>query len=396
MKQSAYGKPLIIDAQNQVISLERIEANDELMIQKLVFEYPETLPVSDIDEACTPLVPVCIELNTTVGPVDVLMVSPNGELTIIETKLWRNPEARRKVVAQILDYAKEMATWSYEDLQREINRRIPRSENTLYDLVKKQRPDEVPSEAEFVDSVSRNLSKGRFLLLIVGDGIREGANAIGEFLSSGAHLNFSFAMVELDLFSHTQIGTLVIPKTIIKTKEISKVTIEVPEGFKLSYEGADNDHEQSELTSEQEREKRFYQKFWREFVAELSFDDPGQDLPKPAIAQNLFVYPAPSKKIWISAYFMKSQKRVGVYCRVKDDQEGHDIIDALNPYLDQLREQLGNDVIWTWNETGDVGVRFTCPDVFAEDYRTAIKAFFEHWLNAFVNAYRPVLKKVEL
>jgi hypothetical protein len=42
-----------------------------------------------------------MELNLGGKYMDVFMVSPNGELTIIETKLWSNPEARRKVVAQV-------------------------------------------------------------------------------------------------------------------------------------------------------------------------------------------------------------------------------------------------------------------------------------------------------
>jgi hypothetical protein len=91
---------------------------------------------------------------------------------IVEAKLWRNPEARRKVIGQILDYAKELSRWDYQDLQREISRATGRKGNVLYDLVKDQHP--TITEAEFVDDVTRTLAKGRYLLLILGDGIREG------------------------------------------------------------------------------------------------------------------------------------------------------------------------------------------------------------------------------
>ena len=104
--------------------MDKIRTIDERSLQNLIFKHAECLPVSNIDESYNPVIPVCTELNTTVGPLDILMISPNGELTIVETKLWRNPEARRKVVAQILDYAKELSGWSYADLQREINRRL--------------------------------------------------------------------------------------------------------------------------------------------------------------------------------------------------------------------------------------------------------------------------------
>ncbi|MFC2090808.1 DUF4268 domain-containing protein, partial [Bacteroidota bacterium] len=136
MKKTAYGKPLFINPNDKVSVLTKIEAIDEITIQDLIFKFPECLPISDIDESFNPAIPVCKELNTQVGPLDILFVTPNGELIIIETKLWRNPEARRVVVAQILDYAKELASWSYEDLQREINRKLDRKGNSLYELLK--------------------------------------------------------------------------------------------------------------------------------------------------------------------------------------------------------------------------------------------------------------------
>lgn len=178
MKRSAYGKPIIIDKNGNTTKLDKRTSFNELTIQNLIFENPDLIPFSDIDESYNPIVSICKELNTSAGPLDILMVSPDGEICIIETKLWRNPQSRREVIAQILDYAKEIALWSYEDLQREINRKLNTKGNTLYELVKSQYSDYIPSEPDFVDSVNRNLSKGKFLLLIVGDGIREGASGL--------------------------------------------------------------------------------------------------------------------------------------------------------------------------------------------------------------------------
>jgi len=33
----------------------------------------------------------------------------------VEAKLWRNHEARQEVIAQVIKYASDMATWSYQD-----------------------------------------------------------------------------------------------------------------------------------------------------------------------------------------------------------------------------------------------------------------------------------------
>ena len=123
--------------------------------------------------------PVCCELNRPAGPLDILYVTKQGKLVITEVKLWRNPEARRKVVAQVIDYAKELNNWDYEDLQREISRRAEQKGNVLYKLAKAKWND--LEESAFVDSVSRSLKKGDFLLLIIGDGIQEGTEKYCRF-----------------------------------------------------------------------------------------------------------------------------------------------------------------------------------------------------------------------
>ena len=108
MRKARHGNPILISNGNLEV-LERRSIYSEKEIQDVVFEYPETIPISDIDESFNPLIPVCKELWTSTGPLDILMISPLGEIAIIETKLWSNPEARRKVIAQILDYAKEIS-----------------------------------------------------------------------------------------------------------------------------------------------------------------------------------------------------------------------------------------------------------------------------------------------
>ena len=79
--------------------------------------HPALLPVSDIEPGLQPLIPICMELPVPSGYVDNFMLTPEGGIVIVETKLWRNPEARREVVGQVLDYAKDLSAFTYEALQ---------------------------------------------------------------------------------------------------------------------------------------------------------------------------------------------------------------------------------------------------------------------------------------
>ena len=117
------GEPFVIREGASPIEMKRLPLSgpgssyDEAFVQRLAFEHPSCLPIADIDRAYERFVPICMELNTPAGPLDALYVTANGRLIILEAKLWRNPEARRKVVAQVLDYAKELSRWDYEPIR---------------------------------------------------------------------------------------------------------------------------------------------------------------------------------------------------------------------------------------------------------------------------------------
>jgi len=211
---------------------------DEDWIQNLIHENPSILPVEELESAFFPLYPVCRELKTPAGYLDNLFVSENGYLTLVECKLWRNPEARREVVGQALDYAKEFANWKYEDLSYAINETLKVKGNYLFNAVAKENPD--LDESTFVDSVSRNLKRGRFLLLIVGDGIREGVENISNFLQKHAGLDFTFGLIELGFYKVPDIEQYIIqPRVLAKTNTIERSVIRT-EGVNIKFENPED------------------------------------------------------------------------------------------------------------------------------------------------------------
>ena len=217
---------------NAAYQLQQINATfDESWLQDFIFKHHQTLPLDEIEPAFKPLIPVCRELPTPAGPIDLLFINDRGLLTLVECKLWRNPEARREVVGQILDYAKELSRWSYSDLQHAISKAQRIASSPLFELVANN--SEEDDESSFIDNVSRNLRRGRFLLLIVGDGIRESVEQITDFLQEHAHLNFAFALVEFTTFRGVeQYADLVFvqPRVIAQTVEIERAVVRIEDG----------------------------------------------------------------------------------------------------------------------------------------------------------------------
>ena len=209
---------------------------NEEWLQKLLFDHPDLLPSGEFDPVYSTLIPVTRELPTNAGPVDLLYVTPEGFLVLVETKLWRNPEARRQVVAQIIDYTKEIARWSYERSRGSRQGEAGSHHETLGSLDLVAARGEILDETRFADNISKNLSLGRFLLLIVGDGIREGVEGMAEFLQKNPNLGFTLGLVELAIYKlddNPNPALFVQPLVIARTREVTRavVELEVPDGL---------------------------------------------------------------------------------------------------------------------------------------------------------------------
>lgn len=198
-------------------------------LQEQLHENPDLLPIDEISAAWGPLVTLGREIPLSVGFIDNLFVSPAGEVTVVEAKLWRNPEARRKVVGQILDYAAALAAMSYEEFEQAVIAARWQDPRPIWqrvcDAVSVPGPDAEPA---FIDTLSRNLRNGRFLLLIVGDGIRSDLESMSELLGAHPNLGFHLELVEMRLYRLPIDGSLfVVPNIVGRTIEVRRATVSV-------------------------------------------------------------------------------------------------------------------------------------------------------------------------
>jgi len=229
--------------------LERIPFTEKTFnegwIQQLIQREPSILPIEEIESNFAPLIPIGREIPTAVGFIDNLFISPDGYLTLVETKLWRNPEARREVVGQIIDYAKEINKWKFSDLDNVVkayNQKYNSNSDGLITTIQNFEPIDEIDESFFIDKVSKNLERGRFLLLIVGDGIRESVEDMVEYLSQTPQLYFTLSLIELQvfMFDKKKESFIVIPQIITRTREITRAIIKVESAkggeFKINIE----------------------------------------------------------------------------------------------------------------------------------------------------------------
>lgn len=228
----ATGSPVLIGPSG-MLKLERIKlgsgTHDESWLQALIFAYPELLPVAQIEPAFGTPLPAAREVACSHGSIDNLYLTPDGEIILVETKLWRNAQARREVVAQTLDYVSALMSMGYEAFEAAVCRAAGAKVKSLYAIVA-DAPDAL-DEASFIDAVSRNLTRGRMLILVLGDGIRQEAEALAGLLQSHAGAHFTFALVEIATWLDVASGTiLAVPNTLVQTVLIERGILTFEQG----------------------------------------------------------------------------------------------------------------------------------------------------------------------
>jgi len=220
----------------QRVELQPFEYESEKELQELLAENPGLLPVADVSPRFANAVVIGRECKTTAGPMDLLLMNDEGLITLVETKLARNPEQKREVVAQCLNYLLEMPVEydAYEAFYR-THRGDPHA--SLYaDL----RQSEDEDEGDFRNNVEAHLRDRDVLVAIVGDRIRN----VDQLLRMVDALNpravaaeATFCVMGLRRYTFqtpTSTGRFYVPRvcgtTVVTERKVLKVAIETATG----------------------------------------------------------------------------------------------------------------------------------------------------------------------
>lgn len=365
-------------------------AVSEADIQALVHNHAGSLPIAEIDPMFVGAVAICRELNTPAGPIDNFLVTPSGLPVLVECKLWRNPQGRREVVGQILDYAKELSRWSSSDLQREVCRNLKCQGDPILDRVRAM--DASIDEIQFNDALTANLRRGRFLLLILGDGIREGVEAIAEYLQAHAGLHFSFGLVEFPIYAMPNGDRLLAPRVLARTNVVVRHVVEAPAGYRvqdsasagIAEADSDADPDRTALAVSQ-------QAFWQEFLDGLRLDDPEQPMPR-APRQGYVAFSMPAKNSsWLTVYRDLHRNEVGLFLSAHRNTAGDYAMRVIADDWQAVSEALGGTVRKSENKYGQprMADAFRPGPLDQPEVRKLAFDWLAERVNTFVSVLRP-------
>lgn len=224
------------------ISVQEDDPNsfNEELLQGLIAASPNILPVRDYLPSTKVLFSlgreIPVDLGAKTGFIDNLLVTNDGYLVIVETKLNRNKEGRggiREVIAQTFQYGAAVARISLSSLEVFIkagNSPALMSGETIAECVSRLATQENHTSLladEFERTLASHLRCGEMLMLIASDGVDFCVERVSDFLNEqGNSSPFKFGLVELKFYTNGA-ERFVIPRTVLKTREVSRNVVVV-------------------------------------------------------------------------------------------------------------------------------------------------------------------------
>jgi len=180
--------------------VEKAEFEKEGYLQNYIHENPESIPVYEIDED-KKLFVVAREFRTESGPIDALAIDKDGDIYVVETKLFKNPD-KRTVVAQALDYGASL--WRHSDFGEFMNRINDEVNKKFHisfeDKIKEFFETDDEQMEIIIETMKANLHDGNIKFVILMDSITDPLKDLIVYINQNSQ--FDIFAVQMEYYKH--------------------------------------------------------------------------------------------------------------------------------------------------------------------------------------------------
>lgn len=181
--------------------IEESNFDKEDHLQQYIYENPSSIPLYDIKEDIKLLI-LIREYQTNSGPIDALGVDAEGNIYLVETKLYKNAD-KRTVVAQVLDYGASL--WKRGSDFNEFTASMDQASQKFFNMALNEKlklffgfnEEEV---SLFWDNMKNNLNEGNFKFVVLMDKLHDRLKDLIVFLNQNSQ--FDLYAVELEYYKH--------------------------------------------------------------------------------------------------------------------------------------------------------------------------------------------------
>lgn len=184
--------------------------DSENYLQQYIYDNPESIPLYEIKEDIRLLI-LAREFPTNSGPIDAVGVDKDGDIYLVETKLYKNPD-KRTVVAQVLDYGASLwkSSIDFNDFTSRLNDGTQKQFNiNLNDKLTEYFALDESGVETLLMNMQNNLNKGNFKFVVLMDKLHSQLKDLMIFINENSR--FTVYAVELEYYKYEN-HEILIPK----------------------------------------------------------------------------------------------------------------------------------------------------------------------------------------
>jgi len=179
-------------------------------LQQYIYDNPESIPLYDIRDDIQLLI-LAREFSTNSGPIDAVGIDHEGQLYLVETKLYKNPD-KRTVVAQVLDYGASL--WrtlsDFDEFLLQLNNHVQKKFGvSATDKIQEYFTLSDSQLQSVLEQMKINLDEGNFKFVVLMDSIEDRLKDLIVYMNQNS--KFDIYGVELEYYQHESFEIL-IPK----------------------------------------------------------------------------------------------------------------------------------------------------------------------------------------
>lgn len=203
--------PIIVSQNGKnATKLDKLSFGLEDRLQQYIYDNPESIPLYDIKDDIQLLI-LAREFGTNSGPIDAVGIDRDGELYLVETKLYKNPD-KRTVVAQVLDYGASL--WkshsNFDDFLLQLNSHVQKQfGQSVTDKVKDYYGLDDEALQGVLERMRHNLNGGNFKFVVLMDSMHDQLKDLVLYMNQNS--KFDIFGVELEYYQHNSFE-IMIPK----------------------------------------------------------------------------------------------------------------------------------------------------------------------------------------
>jgi|GEM_PF-2309794 len=193
---------------NNAKKLDESKFGLEDKLQEYVKNNPDIIPIYEISEDAKLLV-LAREFSTNSGPIDALGVDQDGNIYVIETKLYKNPD-KRIVLAQALDYGASL--WRHSGDSTDFIEKIDKKVSEQFGVTLEAKLQDffgIDDDGYIVETMGKNVLSGNIKFVILMDTVEDRLKDLITYVNQNSR--FDIYAVDLEYYKHEEFE-IIIPK----------------------------------------------------------------------------------------------------------------------------------------------------------------------------------------